>query len=96
MFSVALPVLALNYKCLHELVIDRFNGRLFASDEGLHKNLCELLPGISLVDQTQSDVVKYRKNIISNFKHGTWQDHWEQVVLPVALKLTGSNHNKSQ
>lgn len=89
MFSMGLPVLALNYKCLHELVTDRTNGRLFVSSEGLCDHLCELLPTIGLADQSQTDISRYRHNIVHNSKHGLWHDHWEDVVLPVALGLVG-------
>lgn len=87
MFSVGLPVVALNYKCLHELVHDRVNGRLFSSSDGLCDHLCELLPTIGSVDQSTSDISRYRDNIVNNSKHGLWHRHWEQVVLPVAVDL---------
>jgi len=45
MFGCGLPVCALNFKCLHELVKDRLNGRVFSDSEELVDRFEELLVG---------------------------------------------------
>eukprot|EP01016_Furgasonia_blochmanni_P022555 TRINITY_DN2454_c0_g1_i2.p1 TRINITY_DN2454_c0_g1~~TRINITY_DN2454_c0_g1_i2.p1 ORF type:complete len:354 (-),score=46.77 TRINITY_DN2454_c0_g1_i2:1404-2465(-) len=79
MFGAGIPVLAIKYKSIHELVEHEKNGYIFNDTEELFNRLCYLFktsgstPGSSL--QTLRANVK-------KFRDDTFDDEWKQVVLP--------------
>ncbi|KAM9305564.1 chitobiosyldiphosphodolichol beta-mannosyltransferase [Gastrophryne carolinensis] len=79
MFGCFLPVCAVRFKCLHELVKHEENGLIFEDS----KNLAEQLK-ILLTDFTSysSKLQKFRQNL-HECKQIRWDEAWDQTVLPV-------------
>ncbi|KDE04023.1 hypothetical protein MVLG_05524 [Microbotryum lychnidis-dioicae p1A1 Lamole] len=84
MFGCDLPVLALGFECIDELVMDRKNGRVFDDALGLADLLVELFK-----DPQRTEIERYRKGI-KDMRYGdegeewcTWQENWDRVVGPL-------------
>lgn len=73
MFGCALPVAALNYECLDELVKDGVNGKIFSSSRELGNILTEWFYGFP--DET---IIKYKKlsENLDDFQYLRWHDYW--------------------
>ncbi|XP_067947725.1 chitobiosyldiphosphodolichol beta-mannosyltransferase-like [Watersipora subatra] len=78
MFGSGLPVCAVGFKCLSELVKHEENGLIFNSPQELASQMMELLEGFP---SKQEQLSKYRSNLKS-FQDLTWDQHWDEVVLP--------------
>jgi len=80
MFGSQLPVLALNFACLGELVHDRQNGFVFDNAENLAKLLTELLRDFPKL----SEIERLRKGIESTSYNGTswqrWDENWDATM----------------
>ncbi|TIC59108.1 hypothetical protein E3Q03_03999 [Wallemia mellicola] len=72
MFGAGLPVCALNFACLHELVVDGVNGLTFESGTQLGQQLVDLLA-------SNSRLVKLRNNVI-NSNEADWQTNWNEKL----------------
>jgi beta-1,4-mannosyltransferase len=79
MFGASLPVAALNYAALPELVHDGENGVLFESPSELADSLFSLL-GKFPVDTTQLDAMRREAK---KFQRVRWAQGWESTALPV-------------
>ncbi|CAK8683495.1 unnamed protein product [Clavelina lepadiformis] len=79
MFGCGLPVAAMEFSCLNELVQHQVNGLVF-------KNATELNQQMQLVftdfPQNQSLLLNLRKNV-EHFRKTTWNDSWNKIVLPL-------------
>ncbi|SCV71394.1 BQ2448_2982 [Microbotryum intermedium] len=91
MFGCELPVLALGFECIDELVVHKKNGREFRDALGLADLLVELLK-----DPQREEMERYRKGI-KEVRYGdeaeewcTWQENWNRVVGP----LVGSDRDR--
>jgi beta-1,4-mannosyltransferase len=73
MFGCQVPVCAMAFSCIHELVKDTVNGRIFTTSEELCKQLYELIFTV----QGQDLLKEYRGNI-SNMKR--WRENWNDTV----------------
>lgn len=75
MFGCEVPVCAINFACLDELVKDKQNGRIFVSSDDLCSQLlCLLKPERCLEDgKIGGDLKLYRENIR---RIGRWKDNW--------------------
>ncbi|KAG9314728.1 mannosyltransferase, partial [Chiua virens] len=97
MFGCGLPVCALDFACLPELVRDGENGLVFKDARELAGQLEMLLTSFpnaaaleklssSLQSSSQShisDSVRHEEN--SHWEWGTWSDNWNRVVRPLVL-----------
>ncbi|GAA5897445.1 chitobiosyldiphosphodolichol beta-1,4 mannosyltransferase [Sporobolomyces salmoneus] len=97
MFGCELPVLALRFECIGELVKDGVNGTTFGDAEELAKQLIDLLSGFPS-SQGSSELERLRKGI-KTASYGAqsqgdqkgsegrgwsdWETHWDQIVLPL-------------
>lgn len=79
MFGCGVPVLAVGFKCLDELIQHEENGVIFQNEEDLHNNLVSLLSGFP---QKQTTLEKMRKNL-EVFRKYTWKENWNDNVLPI-------------
>lgn len=79
MFGCRLPVCAVNFSCLHELVEHGVNGLTFQSSNELADQLVELLHGFP--DHTEK-LQHFRNNLIT-FQNVRWHENWKNVVLPM-------------
>ncbi|EGD78568.1 hypothetical protein PTSG_12859 [Salpingoeca rosetta] len=73
MFGCELPVCAVNFPCLHELVKDGENGRVFDTSEQLHRQLKELLAGFP-----ESAELKRMRANLSAFTARGWDVTWRE------------------
>ena len=72
MFGSGLPVLALNFVAISELIHDNQNGRIFNNSDELAS---------LLLDTIQTDpslIAKYKKHVIEY--RCSWTEHWNQVA----------------
>ncbi|KAL7538578.1 hypothetical protein ACHAWF_006136 [Thalassiosira exigua] len=76
MFGCHVPVCAIGFSCLGELVKDGVNGKVFESGEELACQLYELLSGYPSND-TLSVLETYRRNIRGMVR---WKENWEECA----------------
>ncbi|KAI9308091.1 chitobiosyldiphosphodolichol beta-mannosyltransferase-like protein [Cunninghamella echinulata] len=76
MFGCGLPVCALNFKCLDELVQDKINGRIFNDSGELANQLW------SLFIEQPDELATLRNNVISEYTTLTWEKQWKDILIP--------------
>nr|XP_039249973.1 chitobiosyldiphosphodolichol beta-mannosyltransferase-like [Styela clava] len=79
MFGCGVPVAAIAFNCLEELVKDNINGVIFNNENTLHDQLCELLDGFPRNQQTLTNM----RNNLKMFRQSTWSKNWDEIVLPL-------------
>ncbi|XP_048860500.1 chitobiosyldiphosphodolichol beta-mannosyltransferase [Brienomyrus brachyistius] len=79
MFGCCLPVCALRFQCLHELVKHEENGLVFEDSEELAQQIKALL---SDLPNAQSRLARFRKNLQES-RQQRWDESWDQTVLPI-------------
>ena len=84
MFGCEVPVCAVNFSCLGELVQDRKNGRVFSSSEVLSGQLLELLIDCERDKEGRMNglLEEYRDRIKGV---GRWRENWIENALPTIL-----------
>ncbi|XP_036409136.1 chitobiosyldiphosphodolichol beta-mannosyltransferase [Megalops cyprinoides] len=85
MFGCCLPVCAIHFQCLHELVKHEENGLIFKDSQELAEQLEMLL---SDFPSSEGRMGHFRKNLRSSGQQ-RWDESWDQTVLP----LLASNGN---
>ncbi|KAG0655115.1 mannosyltransferase [Rhodotorula mucilaginosa] len=97
MFGCDLPVVALDFPCIGELVKDGQNGRTFKTAKELFALLSVLLAGFPNNETPELDSLR---NGIKTARYGgagvdeawgSWDENWDRVVLPL---LSGSSSSK--
>jgi beta-1,4-mannosyltransferase len=92
LFGCQVPVCAMNFACLDELVQDEVNGRVFSTSEQLAEQFWTLLS--PLVDHPDSpshafgDLMEYADALKDRKR---WDDNWKENALPVILKASADN-----
>ncbi|XP_076998001.1 chitobiosyldiphosphodolichol beta-mannosyltransferase [Tamandua tetradactyla] len=81
MFGCCLPVCAVNFECLHELVRHEENGLVFKDWEELAAQLKMLF---SKFPDPAGKLHRFRKNLQES-KQLRWDKSWEQTVLPLIM-----------
>ena len=87
-YGCHVPVCAREFDCLHELVQDQHNGRVFASAAVLAEQLWGLLSPLVTPGSTASAphrfgaLAKYSENLQGRTR---WTDNWTKQALPVLL-----------
>jgi len=97
MFGCELPVCALNFACLGELVKDGTNGLIFNDASQLAEQLESLLtsfpesPRLSSLRESFSRTQKSSLPLsgTQESEWGTWEDNWSRVVRPLILRDVG-------
>ncbi|XP_043829195.1 chitobiosyldiphosphodolichol beta-mannosyltransferase isoform X1 [Dromiciops gliroides] len=79
MFGCCLPVCAVHFRCLHELVKHEENGMVFVGSEELAAQLKMLFSEFSSPDNRLN---QFRKNLEES-KQLRWEESWEQTVFPL-------------
>jgi beta-1,4-mannosyltransferase len=82
LFGAGVPVAALRYGCIDELVRDGETGALFDDDVGLATHLDELLRGFPH-DTARLDTMRAR---VSEWRAVGWEEHWTRVAAPILLE----------
>uniref|UniRef100_A0A804HKX7 ALG1 chitobiosyldiphosphodolichol beta-mannosyltransferase n=1 Tax=Homo sapiens TaxID=9606 RepID=A0A804HKX7_HUMAN len=81
MFGCCLPVCAVNFKCLHELVKHEENGLVFEDSEELAAQLQMLF---SNFPDPAGKLNQFRKNLRES-QQLRWDESWVQTVLPLVM-----------
>ncbi|NXK20714.1 ALG1 mannosyltransferase, partial [Arenaria interpres] len=79
MFGCCLPVCAIHFECLHELVKHDENGLIFRDSSELAEQLKMLLLGFPTLE---GKLHSFRKNLRAS-KEQRWDESWDQTVLPL-------------
>ncbi|KAF7650023.1 hypothetical protein LDENG_00132380 [Lucifuga dentata] len=79
MFGCCLPVCAVHFNCLHELVKHEENGLIFKDSQELAEQLKSLLSEFPGAD---GRLGLFRKNLQAS-RGQRWDDNWDQNVLPL-------------
>ena len=79
MFGCGLPVCAVHFKCLHELVQHNRNGMVFHDASELHQQICQLLTGFP---RSSSKLENLRENV-KEFSKLRWDECWQKDVKPI-------------
>lgn len=82
MFGCGLPVLALDFPTLHELVQTDVNGDIFTNAHTLTEQLKYLL---FATKQGTESMKRWRENL-EKLEH--WEDNWTQHMLPIVLSTS--------
>ncbi|KAG8957934.1 mannosyltransferase [Tulasnella sp. 419] len=87
MFGCGLPVCALSFACLDELVENGENGMVF-------QNAGELAVQFeTLLSKERWTLERLRSNVLRQRKGWTWERNWRGVVLPVVDKDVGQRNS---
>ncbi|XP_067859204.1 chitobiosyldiphosphodolichol beta-mannosyltransferase isoform X2 [Heptranchias perlo] len=86
MFGCCLPVCAIDFQCLHELVKHEENGLIFKNSHELAEQLKLLFTDFQDV---KSKLSIFKRNLKES-KMVQWDENWDETVLPL---LVGSNSN---
>ncbi|XP_053527459.1 chitobiosyldiphosphodolichol beta-mannosyltransferase isoform X4 [Artibeus jamaicensis] len=81
MFGCCLPVCAVNFRCLHELVKHEENGLIFQDSEELAAQLQMLF---SKFPDPSGKLNQFRKNLRES-EQLRWDENWKQRVLPLLM-----------
>jgi len=82
MFGCELPVCAIYYQCLNELVIDDENGMIFRDKEELSDQLYDTFLNFPK-DLPNGKLKRFSDHITQNFKSHSWETNWTNVALPI-------------
>ena len=77
MFGCQVPVCAIGFDCLEELVKDGVNGKIFHDGNELANQLYDLLVGYPSNDTTMNKLETYRQNIDGMTR---WKENWEECA----------------
>ncbi|CAL8310445.1 unnamed protein product [Arctogadus glacialis] len=86
MFGCCLPVCAIHYNCLSELVKHEENGLVFRDSQELASQLQALLSGFPRAGGRLED---FRRSLQTS-RGQRWDDNWTQTVLPLITMTTPS------
>mmetsp|Transcript_26720 Transcript_26720/g.64108 ORF Transcript_26720/g.64108 Transcript_26720/m.64108 type:complete len:511 (+) Transcript_26720:3-1535(+) len=81
MFGCHVPVCAIGFECLGELVKDGVNGKVFGGGDELATQLFDLLSGYPS-DGTLNELERYRCNIRGMMR---WKENWEECARHLIL-----------
>jgi beta-1,4-mannosyltransferase len=91
MFGAGLPVCAVEYDCITELVQPNRTGLLFRTPQQLAEQLLSLLEGFS-GDASQDNggqLAVLRAGVAKEQCAWRWQDNWQAVAAPVFAQYAG-------
>jgi beta-1,4-mannosyltransferase len=92
MFGAGLPVCAVDYDCITELVQPNSTGLLFKTPQQLADQLLSLLKGFSgsAVQDEGGQLAGLRAGVAKVQCDWRWQDNWQEVAAPVFAHYAGS------
>jgi beta-1,4-mannosyltransferase len=92
MFGAGLPVCAVDYDCITELVQPNSTGLLFKTPQQLADQLLSLLKGFTgNADQDKGgQLAGLRAGVAKEQCDWRWQDNWQAVAAPVFAHYAGA------
>ncbi|KAI8093757.1 beta-1,4-mannosyltransferase [Halteromyces radiatus] len=75
MFGCGLPVCAVNFECLDELVVNNKNGLVFDTDDQLAAQLLDLF--VTHPERLET----LRANVLSEYASLTWENQWKDILM---------------
>ena len=87
LFGCEVPVLALNFQCLSELVQDGVNGRVFESSAELAEQLESSLKPIGDSSMDGDTLARFSKQLHGRIR---WSENWKKNALPVIIAAVPS------
>jgi beta-1,4-mannosyltransferase len=84
MFSSGLPVLAVEYKTIHELVKNNINGFTFKNEEDLANLMVNVIQNYN--NGVNDELNKFRENIENEFSKVNWITQWKNLLGCVLFK----------
>jgi hypothetical protein len=81
MFGCGLPVCAVHFDCLQELVLHEHNGLVFRSKQELALQMDGLLQGFPTQIQTLARLARG----VEDFQKCRWQENWDQCARPIFM-----------
>ncbi|KAM9985836.1 hypothetical protein ACTFIZ_002133 [Dictyostelium cf. discoideum] len=97
MFGCCLPVLAIDFKCIQELVKVNHNGFLFKDSNQLHQLLNQLFTHPTNTNTNNNNnliLEKMRKNLTKDRESDTWESNW-LTIKPLFIPSTSSSSSLS-
>lgn len=89
LFGCEVPVCAMSFACLHELVQDKVNGRVFSTSNELCDLFCELLVPLTRASAVGNhefgDLDVYSRTIRG---HQSWNENWKAHAAAVLAKAS--------
>jgi len=79
MFGCCLPVCAVSFPCINELVKHDSNGLTFTDSSELADQIIELL---SSVRNEDGKLARMRKDLQNGFSKDRWHENWKKIMLP--------------
>ncbi|RHZ65794.1 hypothetical protein Glove_311g67 [Diversispora epigaea] len=79
MFGCGLPVLAIGFNCLDELIKHNKNGLIFKNEEQLSQQLIDLFTDYP----TNLSKLESMRNHVAEFQKERWDTNWNKVLLPL-------------
>lgn len=92
MFSAGLPVAAIYYDTIKELVHDGQNGYLFKDEQALSEILIKVIMDYSQFGQSE-DLDKFRNNL-KDFGKDDWVSQWKDIAYDPIVKMARLNKRK--
>jgi len=83
MFGSGLPVCAVKFNCIGELIEENQNGKIFETPAQLCNNLYQLL-------ENPVEIAKLRENITKKSKEERWEKQWSAKIEPLFEKQNRS------
>ncbi|PIA29391.1 hypothetical protein AQUCO_06000040v1 [Aquilegia coerulea] len=91
MFGCGLPVCAVSYSCIEELVKEEKNGRLFSSPSELADELLELFKSFP----SECNSLKLlREGALETGLSSRWATEWEEHAMPLVSEVISRHYNK--
>ena len=91
MFGAGLPVCAVDYDCITELIKPGTTGLLFKNHRQLAEQLLTLLQGFTGGSADEgSQLAVLRAGVAKEQSQWRWQDNWQAVAAPVFSHYAGS------
>lgn len=82
MFGCHLPVCALSFPCLDELVKDGVNGKIFSNSRQLSAHIQKLFADFP---ENRTDLITFRENLEQS-GNLLWEENWDHTVYPLFTK----------
>ncbi|KAL4463791.1 hypothetical protein ABPG72_012409 [Tetrahymena utriculariae] len=90
MLGSNLPVFAINYQCINELVANTKNGYIFDNTQ----DLLNLFLKYFKMNPENEQIFESLRKSATKFRESTWEKEWQQKVLPILNQIKQSKNNQ--